>query len=156
MMTRLPTQAFVAFVGIDWADTSHAVGLQVAGSDTRESRVLAHTPKAVHLARRTTLERFFRQHPVQTRLIAQRLQMITAAVPLTTDEGVITPQMSLVRALVARLRATLQAIEDVDRAIAPLASTPPDVALFHTLPGAGPVFAPRLLVAFGEPLANVS
>jgi transposase len=44
----------------------------------------------------------------------------------------------------------LQAIEDFDRAIAQLAPTPPDFALFHALPGAGPVFAPRLLVAFGE------
>jgi transposase len=47
MMTRLPTQEFVAFVGIDWADTSHAVCLQVAGADTRESSLLAHTPEAI-------------------------------------------------------------------------------------------------------------
>jgi hypothetical protein len=47
MMTRLPTQEFVAFVGIDWADTSHAVCLQAAGSDIRESSVLAHTPEAI-------------------------------------------------------------------------------------------------------------
>jgi hypothetical protein len=46
-MTRLPTQEFVAFVGIDWADTSHAVCLQAAGSDIRESSVLAHTPEAI-------------------------------------------------------------------------------------------------------------
>jgi hypothetical protein len=43
MMTRLPAQEFVAFVGIDWADTLHAVCLQVADSDIRESSVLAHT-----------------------------------------------------------------------------------------------------------------
>jgi hypothetical protein len=43
MMTRLPPQAFVAFVGIDWADTSHAVCLQVAGSETRAFSVLTHT-----------------------------------------------------------------------------------------------------------------
>jgi transposase len=47
MMTRLPTQEFVAFVGIDWADTSHAVCLQVAGADMRAARVLAHTPEAI-------------------------------------------------------------------------------------------------------------
>jgi transposase len=108
------------------------------------------TLKAVHLARRATLERFFRQHHVQTRIIAQRIQAIKTAIPLTTDEGVITPQVCLVRALVAQLRGTLQAIEDFDRAIAQLAPTHPDFALFHALPGAGPVFAPRLLVAFGE------
>ena len=109
------------------------------------------TLKAVHLARRTTLERFFRQHHVQTGVIAQRLEAIHTAMPLTTDEAVITPHVCLVRALVAQLRATLQAIEDFDRAIAQLAPTHPDFALFRALPGAGPVFAPRLLVAFGEP-----
>jgi transposase len=108
------------------------------------------TLKAAHLARRATLERFFRQHHVQTHIIAQRLQAIKAATPLTTDAGVITPQVCLVRALVAQLRATLQAIEDFDHAIAQLAPTHPDFALFQALPGAGPVFAPRLLVAFGE------
>ena len=113
---------------------------------------LTHWPtlKAVHLARRATLERFFRQHHVQTRVIAQRIQAIKAAMPLTIDEGVMTPQVCLVRALVAQLRATLQAIEDFDRAIAQLAPTHPDFAFFQALPGAGPVFAPRLLVAFGE------
>jgi transposase len=108
------------------------------------------TLKAVQLARRATLERFLRQHHVQTRIIAQRLEAIQTAMPLTADEGVITPHVCLVRALVAQLRATLQAIEDFDRAIAQLAPTHPDFALFRALPGAGPVFAPRLLVAFGE------
>jgi transposase len=90
------------------------------------------TLKAVHLARRATLERFFRQHHVQTRIIARRIEAIQTAMPLTTDEGVITPHVCLVRA------------------IAQLAPTHPDFALFRALPGAGPVFAPRLLVAFGE------
>jgi transposase len=103
------------------------------------------------LARRATLERLFRQHHVQTHLIAQRIQAIKTAMPLTTDEGVITPQVCLVRALVAQLRVTLQAIDDFDHAMAPLAPTHPDFALLQARPGAGPVFAPRLLVAFGEP-----
>lgn len=90
------------------------------------------TLKAVHLARRATLERFFRQHHVQTRIIARRIEAIQTAMPLTTDECVITPHVCLVRA------------------IAQLAPTHPDFALFRALPGAGPVFAPRLLVAFGE------
>jgi len=46
-MAHPPTQAFAAFVGIDWADTSHAVCRQVVGAETRESRVLAHTPEAI-------------------------------------------------------------------------------------------------------------
>src|SRR5262249_37551438 len=83
-------------------------------------------------------------------VIAQRLQAIKAATPLTTDEGVIAPNALLVQALVAQLRVTLQAIADFDTAIAQRAQSHPDFPLFQALPGAGPAYAPRLLVACGE------
>jgi transposase len=113
------------------------------------------TLKAAQLARRTTLEAFFRAHHVRsTDVIGQRLQAIKAATPLTTDEGVIAPNALLVQTLVAQLRVTLQAIADFDTAIARRAQSHPDFPLFQALPGAGPVFAPRLLVAFGEQRAR--
>src|SRR5215831_5778502 len=109
------------------------------------------TLKAVQLARRSTLETFFHAHHVRyADVITQRIQAIKAATPLTTDAGVITPNALLVQALVAQLRVTLQAITDFDTAIAQCAQSHPDFPLFQALPGAGPVFAPRLLVAFGE------
>src|SRR5215471_10832129 len=109
------------------------------------------TLKAAQLARRTTLETFFRAHHVRSAdVIAQRLQAIKSATPLTTYEGVIAPHTLWVQALVAQLRVTLQAITDFDTAIAQRAQSHPDFPLFQALPGAGPVFAPRLLVAFGE------
>jgi transposase len=110
------------------------------------------TLKAVQLARRSPLERFFRDHHVRdAEVITQRLDAIQSATPLTTDEGIITPHALLVHALVAQLRVTLQAIQDFDKAIAHHAPHHPDFPLFDALPGAGAVFAPRLLVAFGEP-----
>jgi transposase len=110
------------------------------------------TLKAAPLARRTTLETFFRDHHVRSaEVITQRLQAIQAATPLTTDEGIVTPNALLVQALVAQLRVTLQAMANFDHAIAQHAQHRPDFPLFQALPGAGPVFAPRLLVAFGEP-----
>jgi transposase len=113
------------------------------------------TLKAAQLARRATLETFFRDHHVRSEdVIAQRLQAIKAATPLTTDEGVIAPNALLVQALVAQLRVTLHAIADFDTASAQRAQTHPDFPLFQALPGAGPVFAPRLLVAFGEQRAR--
>jgi transposase len=113
------------------------------------------TLKAAQLARRATLETFFRDHHVRSEdVIAQRLQAIKAATPLTTDEGVLAPHALLVQALVAQLRVTLHAIADFDTAIAQRAQTHPDFPLFQALPGAGPVFAPRLLVAFGEQRAR--
>ena len=46
-MTRLPTDEFAAFVGIDWADATHHVCLQAAGSQKREFSVLGHQPDAI-------------------------------------------------------------------------------------------------------------
>jgi transposase len=107
--------------------------------------------KAAQLARRSTLETFFRDHHVRVGdVLAKRIHAIKTATPLTTDEGVIAPNALLVQALVSQLRVTLDAIEACDHAIAQRAQRHPDSPLFQALPGAGPVFASRLLVAFGE------
>jgi transposase len=109
------------------------------------------TLKAAQLARRSTLETFFHDHHVRVGdVLAKRVHAMKTATPLTTDEGVITPNALLVQALVSQLRVTLDAIEAFDQAIAQHAQRHPDFPLFQALPGAGPVFASRLLVAFGE------
>lgn len=113
------------------------------------------TLKAAQLARRATLETFCRDHHVRSEdVIAPRRHAIQTATPLTTDAGVITPHALVVQALVAQLRVTWQAIADFDPAIAQRAQTHPDFPLFPALPGAGPVFAPRRLVAFGAQRAR--
>jgi transposase len=88
------------------------------------------TRKAAQLARRSTLESFFRDHHVRSAgLIATRLQAIKSAIALTTDEGILTPNALLVQALVAQLRVTLQAIADFDKAIAQRAQGPSRLSL---------------------------
>src|ERR671931_1950455 len=58
------------------------------------------TLKAVQLARRSTLESFFRDHHVRSpEGIARRIQAIKSATPLSTDDGVIAPIALLVQAL---------------------------------------------------------
>jgi transposase len=109
------------------------------------------TLQAAQLARRTTLEGFFRAHHVRSAdVMTTRIEAIKNARALTTDDGVITPNVLLVQALVAELRVTVQAIADFDTAIAHHAQDHPDFPLFDALPGAGAVFAPRLLVALCE------
>jgi Transposase len=108
------------------------------------------TLTAAPRARRTTLEAFCRaQHVRAAAVMASRLQALKRARALTTDDGVITPNALLVHALIAQLRVTLQAIADFDTALAQRAQAHPDFPLFDALPGAGAVFAPRLLVACG-------
>ena len=109
------------------------------------------TLKQVKRARRSTLERFFREHRVRRpNLIEARIQAIQAATALTDDPGVINPCTLEALALAEQLRTTLVLIRQFDEAIAQLVPTLPDYSLFASLPGAGLVFTPRLLAAFGE------
>jgi transposase len=102
-------------------------------------------------ARKATLETFFKTHNVRFgTVIDTRIQGIKTAKPLTFDVAVITAHRLQALAQVDQLRITLEAIGRFDDAIATLAPKLPDYALFDALPGAGPILAPRLLVAFGE------
>ena len=62
-MTRLPTDEFAAFVGIDWADAKHDVCLQAAGSQKREFSVLEHQPDTID-AWVSTLRTRFKGQPI--------------------------------------------------------------------------------------------
>ena len=109
------------------------------------------TLKQARLARKITLETFFRDHNVRyPKVIEARVSAIKAATPLTNDVSVILPHQLLVQALTQQLRVLLDAIEHFDTHIAALTQSLPDYALFQALPGAGPIYAPRLLAAFGE------
>ncbi len=110
------------------------------------------TLPAAQLARRSTLAPCCRDHQVRfSDVIDTRLHALPAASPLTLAEGGIAPHALLVQALVRPLRVPLQALETLDNAIAQRAQSHPAFPLVPALPGAGPVFASRLLVALGEP-----
>ena len=105
----------------------------------------------VKRARKSTLETFFHQHNMRfAKVLESRLAAIRAATPLTKDDAVIIPNRLQVLTLVDLLRVTLSSIKRFDEEIAELAPKLPDYELFHSLPGAGPSFTPRLMVAFGE------
>ena len=83
-------------------------------------------------------------------LLEERLTSIKSSRPLTEDDGVIIPNRLQVLALVDLLQVTLASIRRYDDEIANIATRHTDYELFASLPGAGPLLAPRLLVAFGE------
>lgn len=105
----------------------------------------------VKRARKNTLKTFFHQHNTRfEHVLEERLVSIKAASPLTLDEAVIVPYRLLALVLVEQLRVALEAIKRFDVEIDNVAQQHVDYALFSPLPGAGPIVAPRLLVAFGE------
>jgi transposase len=109
------------------------------------------TLKQAQRARKARLSAFFREHNVRyPRTIERRVQGILTATALTSDPAVIVPNCLLVETLVQQLRLLLHAVQRFDQQIAELAPSLPDYAVFASFPGAGPVFAPRLMAAFGE------
>ena len=62
-MTKVTTQEFAAFIGLDWADAKHDVCLQVAGSDKREGKTLHHRPEVIE-AWVTDLRQRFEGQPI--------------------------------------------------------------------------------------------
>jgi transposase len=106
---------------------------------------------AAKRARAETLTAFFHKHGVRGReLVEGRVRTLKTALPLTLDKGVVLPGTMLTRALVDQLRCLIVSIDRYDQAIDRLFKEHPDAFIFNSLPGAGSVFAPRLLVAFGS------
>lgn len=83
-------------------------------------------------------------------LIAERLQQIRSARALCPDEAIVATSALLTQALARQLRLLGQLIAEHERRIAEAFAAHPDADIFKSLPGAGPVFAPRLLAAFGS------
>ena len=102
-------------------------------------------------AREQALRDFFHQHGVRgEERIGGRVAMLEEAMPLTRDSGVIVPALVVTRTLVAELRALIDGVEQYDAVIAKTFAAHPDAPIFASFPGAGPIFAPRLLAALGS------
>jgi len=102
-------------------------------------------------ARRETLVAFFHAHSVRrASTIGRRIDAIASERPLTSDRAVIEPALTVVTTLLPQLRALSAGISRLDAEIVQRCQRLPDFRLFDSLPGAGQVFASRLLAAFGE------
>jgi transposase len=76
-------------------------------------------------------------------------EQLRCAVAITTDPSIISAGTLYVRAQIALTDVLHQQIEEYERAIAQAWSEHPDREIFDSLPGAGPVLAPRLGAALG-------
>jgi transposase len=100
--------------------------------------------------KRTTLLNFFRaHHSVRADTLEKRLAAIKESVPLTNDRAIINSSVLMIIALAAQLKTTIEAIRQFDLEIEQLCAAHPDFPLFQSLPGAGEVYASRLLAVIG-------
>jgi transposase len=106
--------------------------------------------QALRRVRRATLEGFFLDHnSVRRETLQRRIKAIKEGVPLVTDGAVLTSSVLMVKALAAQMKTTIEAVAEFDAEIERLCAEHQDFALFAGLPGAGSVYASRLLAALG-------
>jgi transposase len=97
-----------------------------------------------------TLRQFFHQQNCRIeKLIQERIDGIYQAMPATEDPAIVEGESRKALVLVQVIELLRGQIKDYDRRIAELVATHPEGSLFASLPGAGPVLVPRLIVAFG-------
>lgn len=97
-----------------------------------------------------TLRKFFHEHNSRSEdRIQKRIAAIQQAMPATRDAAILEGETFKARTLVTLLKTLRLEIERLDDRIAQLVAEHPDTGLFDSLPGAGPVLVPRLIVAFG-------
>ena len=75
---------------------------------------------------------------------------IRQSIPAIGDRAVIEAKSTFVKVIVQLIRTLREGLADLDEKIEEAAAAHPDFFIFESLPGAGPVLAPRLLVAFGS------
>ena len=114
--------------------------------------LLARWPKLEQLqkAQRRTLEAFLRQHRRTSEEAAAWAKEVAAAVPAVQDAVLLDCYVLEVIALVALLEQMQTSIKTFDTVIAETSRQHPCWAIAQSLPGAGPVMAPRLLAAMGN------
>lgn len=106
-------------------------------------------------ARPATVKTFYHRHNVRRPdAVAQRLERVGQALPLTTDEAIVFVGIRQVQRLVEETRVVQKHIERYEGEIAQAFASHPEADLFRELPGAGKVLGPRLLVAFGTDRAR--
>lgn len=101
-------------------------------------------------SRPSAIKKFYYRHNVRRpEAVAQRLELISKAVALTTDEAIVFVSIHQVERLVEESKVVQKHIERLEGEVAKAFAAHPEAELFRELPGAGKVLAPRLLVAFG-------
>lgn len=99
---------------------------------------------------RRSFERFFRSHRYSVSRTQQKMQSIAAATPLTADQAILEVHPRLVQIWIGQLQLLQTSIAELEQQIASHMQQHSDAAIFDSLPGAGSVMAPRLLVAYGS------
>lgn len=109
------------------------------------------TLQELQRARAITVERFYIEHRSrQPSVIARRVQLIKAGVPVSEEAALLTSAVLTTQMLVGQLKQLSASVAAFDAKIEDLFHSHEDAFIFASLPGAGSVFSARLLTGFGS------
>lgn len=109
------------------------------------------TLSAVRKAQPATVKKFYYLHGSRSqKLIEQRLAKIACAVALTDEAAVLESHTLRVQLICRQLQVLQRTLGQFDQRLAAVFRAHPDAGIFASLPGAGPVLAPRLLASVGS------
>ncbi len=107
--------------------------------------------QAVQKARLSTLKQFYYLNGSRSaKLLEQRLALLQKAVPVTDETALIESFALRIQLICRQLQSLHQTLQTYDQRIAQAFAQHPDHRIFASLPGAGPVLAPRLLASMGS------
>lgn len=96
------------------------------------------------------LRKFFYSHNCRnSQYIETRICQIRSCQPHSQNETIASAYSKIIECLVQQMRTLLECIASLDAQITDTFANHPDRAIYESLPGAGPVLAPRLAVALG-------
>jgi transposase len=135
--------------------TYYPQALQIIGEKTGTMAIhfLQRWPDLIRLkrAKSQTLRKFYYAHNVRRpELVEKRIELINQAVPLSTDELMVTLSVLKLKIILDQISSLNGHIKPIDQRILSVFETHPESRIFKNLPGAGAAMAPRLCAAFGS------
>jgi len=105
---------------------------------------------AVQQAKGADLKEFYYLNGSRSqKLIEQRLKLVEQAVPVSHEPALNLSFSLRVKLICRQLQDVVTTVKEYEKQIAQCFQQHPDREIFASLPGAGPVLAPRLLAAMG-------
>lgn len=109
------------------------------------------TLQTLQKVRPALVRQFYYLHGSRSqKLIDERLGLISKAIVLTDEVAIIQTCALRVQLICRQLREVQRAVAELDARLSEVFAQHPDREIFQSLPGAGPVLAPRLCASLGS------
>jgi transposase len=109
------------------------------------------TLQSLQKAKPATVKQFYYLHGSRSqKLIAERLDLLAKAIALTDEGAVLESHALRVQLLCRQLQHVQRTVAEFEKRLSEVFAQHPDREIFASLPGAGPVLAPRLLASLGS------